>query len=222
MQRLTSDIFSTLSSGIYAIGVKNDHKVSACIVNSVVQVSSRPDIIAVSVNRNNYSCKCISDSGIFTVSVLSEDTSGAVIGALGYNSGKDTDKLKNVRYRVLAEGVPVIKENICCWFLCRVVNRLETRNHVLFLAEILAGSETIKRKPMTFDFFRRVVKGRAPQNSPSYREEKNTAGEMDKESWICTICGYVYSDRFVPFEELPDEWICPICGAPKLSFRRKE
>lgn len=205
---------------MYAIGVKDDHKVSACIVNTVMQVANTPNIVSVSMSHKNYSHECIRKTGLFTVSVLSEDTSGAVIGALGFNSGRDTDKLKNVRYRVLAEGVPVIKENICCWFLCKVVTSVETDTHTVFLAEVVAGSESIKRKPMTYDYYHRVIKGRAPKNAPTYQEQPPVS-ETTGESWVCTICGYVYNDPYVPFEELPDDWVCPICGAPKTAFRRQ-
>jgi len=219
---LTGDVLSTLSYGMFAIGVKDGEKVSACIASSLMQVAGDPDIVALSMSHNNYSDECIKKSKIFSVSVLSEDTSGAVIGALGFNSGRGTDKLKNIRHRVLAEGVPVIKENICCWFLCKVVGSMETLTHTVFLAEIIAGSEKIHGRPMTYGFYRRVLKGRAPKNAPAYREEKLPRREGDSESWVCTICGYVYNDPYVPFEELPDKWVCPICGAPKSAFRRQE
>ena len=135
---MKSEILSSLSYGMYAIGVKNGDRASACIVNTVFQVSGSPNLVAFSLNHNNFSNECIKQNGLFTVSVLSEDTSGAVIGALGFNSGRDTDKLKNVRHRVLAEGVPVIKENICCWFLCKVVDSIETPTHTVFIGEVTA------------------------------------------------------------------------------------
>ena len=214
-------ILNSLSYGMYAIGVKDGGKVSACIANTVVQVANTPNIVAVSLNHNNYSTECIRKSGLFTVSVLSEDTSGAVIGALGFSSGRDVDKLANVRHRILAEGVPVIKENTCCWFLCKVLATAETPTHTLFVAEVIAGSEKTTGKPMTYDYYHRVVKGRAPKNAPTYREEPPQPAEGE-ESWVCTICGYIYSDPFVPFEELPDDWVCPICGAPKSAFKRRQ
>jgi flavin reductase (DIM6/NTAB) family NADH-FMN oxidoreductase RutF/rubredoxin len=206
---------------MYAIGVKNGDRASACIVNTVFQVSGSPNLVAFSLNHNNFSNECIKQNGLFTVSVLSEDTSGAVIGALGFNSGRDTDKLKNVRHRVLAEGVPVIKENICCWFLCKVVDSIETETHTVFIGEVTAGSETLRGKPMTYEFYHRVIKGRAPKNAPTYREEESAADQSGVESWVCTVCGYIYNDAYVPFEELPDDWVCPICGAPKSAFHRQ-
>ncbi len=219
---MTRDVLSMLSYGMFAIGVKDEKKFSACIANTVMQVAYNPDIVALSMNHKNYSCSCIQKSGIFSVSVLSENTSGTVIGALGFNSGRDTDKLQNVRYRVLAEGVPVIKENICCWFLCKVVGSIETRSHTVFLGEVVAGSEKVRGKPMTYDYYHRTIKGRAPKNAPTYREEPTTPKKTGGETWVCTICGYVYNDPYVPFEELPDNWVCPVCGAPKSAFRRQE
>lgn len=210
-------ILTSLSYGMFAIGVKGEKYPNACIVNTVMQVSSLPMTIAVSVNHSNYTNECIKRCGEFTVSVLSENTSGTAIGALGYTSGRDTNKLTNVRYKVLREGAPVIREDICCWFLCRVVNTVETVTHTIFIAEPIAGSESVKGKPMTFDFYRNVIKGKSPKYAPTYYEE----AEEEAEKFVCTICKYEYSDSLVPFDELPSDWVCPICGAPKSVFRKK-
>ena len=218
---MNDEILTALTYGMFAVGVKDGQKLSACIVNTVFLVSNAPNTIAVAVNHNNYSQECIQKSGIFSVSVLSEDTSGAVIGALGFSSGRDTDKLKNIRYRVLAEGVPVIREDACCWFLCKVVGSAETATHTVFLAEVVAGSESVKGKPMTYEYYHTVIKGRAPRNAPTYQKESEKIA-VEGESWVCSICGYIYNDPYVPFEELPDDWVCPICGAPKTAFRRQE
>ena len=146
---MKADILSSLSYGMYAIGVKDGDKVSACIVNTVFQVSNKPNIVAVSMNHDNYTHECIEKNGLFSVSVLSENTSGTVVGALGFSSGRSADKLANVRYRVLSEGVPIIEESICCWFLCKVTEKAETPTHTLYLAQVLAGSDKWSGKPMT-------------------------------------------------------------------------
>jgi len=61
-------------------------------------------------------------------------------------------------------------------------------------------------------------------------ETKETIS-MAMESWICTICQYVYDpaagdpDNGVPpgtsFESLPDDWTCPVCGAGKDAFEKQ-
>ena len=209
-------ILTSLSYGMFAVGVRGHNSPNACIVNTVMQISSLPMTIAVSVNHNNYTNECIKRYGEFTVSVLSENTSGTAIGALGYTSGRDTNKLANVRHKILREGAPVIQEDICCWFLCKVVHQVETVTHTIFIAEPIAGSEKIKGTPMTYSYYRNVIKGKSPQYAPTFVPEK----EEETDKYVCTICKYEYSDPLIPFEELPDDWICPICGAPKKKKKK--
>lgn len=214
---MNNHILQTLSYGLYAVGVKGEEYPTACIVNTVFQITSSPMMVAVSINHNNYTNECIKRAGEFTVSVLSENTSGAIIGALGFTSGRDTDKLKNIRYKILREGAPVIQEEICCWFLCSVRDVIETTTHTIFIGELTAGSENLQGKPMTYDFYRNVIKGKSPKYAPTYIEES----EEQAEKYICSICKYEYNDELVPFEELPDDWVCPICGAPKSVFKKE-
>ena len=211
-------ILTSLSYGMCVVGSKSVNGANACIVNTVIQISSYPMTIAVSINHSNFTNECIKRNGIFTVNVLSENTSGAVIGALGFTSGRDDNKLDNVRHKILQEGVPVIQENICCWFLCKVVHSVETVTHTIFIAEPIAGSEAINGKPMTYDFYTNVIKGKSPKFAPTYLPEE----EEDPEKHTCTICKYDYIDPLIPFDELPDSWVCPICGAPKSVFRKME
>lgn len=213
---MNKDILSSLSYGMYAIGTKGENRPNACIVNTVFQITSSPAIIAVSIHHDNYTNECIKKTGEFTVSVLSENTSGAVIGALGFTSGRNNNKLENVRHKVLREGTPVIKEDCCCWFFCRVKDRIETATHTVFIAEITDGSEKSNGKPMTYAFYREVIKGKSPKNAPSYIEEK----DKSEDKYVCGICKYEYDGSIVPFEELPDDWVCPICGAPKSVFQK--
>ena len=216
------NILRLLSYGMYAVGVKGENGPSACIVNTVMQVTNTaPLMITLSMSRDNYSYECILKNKLFTVSVLSEDTSGVVVGALGFTSGRNGGKLANIRHKVLREGVPVIKENTCCWFLCRVVDYMESTTHTLFLAEIIAGSEHTQRVPMTYDYYRQVIKGSVPKNAPVYQPLLPASGDNDGEMLVCTVCGYLYNDPDTSFEELPDDWVCPICGMPKTAFVRK-
>lgn len=217
---LNSEILRTLSYGMYAIGVQGEERVSACIVNTVFQISATPVILAVSVHHDNYTNACIKRTGQFTVSVLSEDTSGAVIGALGFTSGKDVDKLKNINHKVLAEGVPVLKENICCWMLCHVIDQVETATHTVFLAKVVAGSERVKGCPMTYEYYHEVIKGTAPKNAPTHLPQDLSEGDLQN-AYVCTICGYRYNDPDMPFEDLPDTWVCPVCSMPKRVFQRR-
>lgn len=206
---------------MYAVGVKDNEKISACIINSVTQLSSGDKIcLAMSINKNSYSAYCIRKNGMFTVSVLSEDTPAPIIGVLGLVSGRKTEKLKNIRHKVLAEGVPVIKENTCCWFLCDLIKSFEINNQYIFVGEIIAGSDASIGKAMTYEYYTNVLKGIAPIDTPSYIPPENTFDKSSGESFKCNLCGYVYDDPNFSFEELGENWICPICGTRKSAFVR--
>lgn len=196
-------VLGNLSYGMYAIGVKDGSRPNACIVNTVLQISKATPadapLVALAMSKQNYSCSCIEKEGIFSISVLSEDTPATVIGALGFVSGRKADKLENVRHKVLIEGVPVIKENTCCWFLCRMVDSMESTTHTLFLAEIIAGSEKAMRTPMTYEYYRRVIKGGVPQNAPVYVPLRPVSDGNDGEMLVCTVCGYLYNDPDTSF-----------------------
>lgn len=215
-------VLNNLSYGMYAIGVKDGKKPSACIVNTVMQVSNmQPPMIALSMNTSNYSCKCIEKHGIFTISVLSEETPATAVGALGFNSGETINKLENIRHKVLIEGVPVIKENTCCWFLCKVKDKVQSGSQILYVAEITAGSDEAIGTPMTYKYYIDVLKGTSPKKSPTYLPPELTFDKSSGESFVCSVCGYVYSNINFGFEELPADWLCPVCKMPKKVFVRR-
>lgn len=219
-------VLRSLSYGMYAIGVKDAKKPNACIANSVMQISkatpSDPPLVAVSLNKGNYSCECIGKTGIFTISVLSQETPATVIGALGFVSGRKTDKLENIRHKVLAEGVPVIKEKTCCWFLCQVKDQLEVGGQVIFVAEITAGSDEAVGIPMTYEDYMGRLGGASSRKAPAYLPPELCSDRSSGENFVCSVCGYVYSDPNFGFEELPADWTCPICKMPKKAFVRKK
>lgn len=229
-------VLGNISYGMYAIGVKDQRGPSACIVNTVMQVTktspAAPPLVALSMNTENYSCQCIEESGVFTISVLSEQTPATVIGALGFTTGRGGGKLENIRHKVLMEGVPVIKENTCCWFLCQVKAKLPVGGQELFVAEIIAGSDVTAGwdcggkhealKPMTYQYYVEKLGGISPKKAPTYLPAQQTAERMSGERFICSVCGYEYKDPNFGFEELPADWSCPICKMPKKAFVRKK
>lgn len=215
-------VLSNLSYGMYAIGTSMNGEPNACIANSVVQVSSAsPQKLLVSLTKDTHSCHAIMENGLFTVSVLSTDTPASVIGALGLVSGENTNKLKNIRHKVLHEGVPVIKENTCCWLLCKVVGTMDLGREVIFAAEITAGSDMAVGTPMTYAHYCTELHGISPVGSPTYVPPRQTFDKSSGESFVCSVCGYVYSDPNFSFEELRDNWTCPVCKMPKKAFVRR-
>lgn len=217
---MKEEVLRALSYGLYAVGVKEGEKKSACIVNTVFQVTADPMFVAMSMSHDNYSWQCIRESGVFTVSVLSEQTPAKVIGALGFHSGREKDKLADIAYFVTDQGLPVVSSEICCWFSCRVVESAETPTHTIFIAEITGGSDAYSGQPMTYAYYHRVIRGRAPKNAPTYQPFPSSSPAPG--GFVCPQCGYVYTGDASAFAALPPEWRCPVCGAPKSVFQARQ
>ncbi len=203
-----------ISYGMYAVSVMDGQRPTGCIVNTVSQITSNePVMIAVSVNKNNYTYGIIDKTKRFGLSVLSEQTPASVIGALGYASGKDTDKFANIDYRV-ENGLPLLNANCSGYFICEVQSIVDCGTHGIVLAtvtDVYKGSDDV---PMTYKYFHEVIKGKAPKNAPTYRAEES----KPKEQYVCKICGYVYDGDIT---KEPDDYVCPICSAPKTLFEKK-
>ena len=62
-----------LSYGLFVLSVKTGGKDNACIINTVTQVTSKPNCIVLAVNKANYTHDLLMQSGKFTASVISEN-----------------------------------------------------------------------------------------------------------------------------------------------------
>lgn len=215
---MNNKVLRQLSYGVYAVSTLDNNRPTGCIANSIMQITSSPATVAVSINHNNYTNKCIKDKKKFSVSILSEKTSQELIGKFGFRSGKDINKFEGVDYSIKSE-MPVLNES-CGYIVCKVVNTMETDTHTIFLGEILDGDELQNNNPMTYAYYHNVVKGKSPKAAPTYIEEnieKESKDSIKEKKYVCSVCGYVY-DGDIPFENLPDDYCCPICKQPKSVF----
>ena len=206
---MDKNVLKNLSYGLYVIGTKEE-KNCGCIVNTVMQITSNPLTIAVSINHANYTNEIIKKTKKFSVSILKEDTNPEIIGTFGYKSSKDVDKFADFNYAE-KDNLPYLIDT-CGNMLCEVIDMAETSTHTVFIAEIKEMFNYTKETPMTYKYYQEVLKGKSPKNAPTYIEEETEA----KNVWRCNICGYE-----VAIDELPEGYTCPICGAPIKMFKKK-
>ena len=135
---MDNKIFRSMSYGVYVAGTMDGQRPTGCIVNSVMQITSQPATVAISVNHDNYTNGCIVQSGFFSFSILAEDSDPGLIGGFGFQSGRDTDKFAGVDYE-MAAGCPVVKDS-CGYVVCRVISTMETATHTVFLGEVVDGA----------------------------------------------------------------------------------
>lgn len=210
-------VLRNLSYGVYVVTSKDKDKNVGCIANSIMQVTSNPSVIAVSINHDNYTNKVIKENNKFGVSILKETTDVKIIGTFGYKSSKDTDKFDGINFKEILE-IPVL-ENTCGYMVCKVIDTMETSTHTIFLGEVIEADDYSEENAMTYKYYHENLKGSSPKNAPTY--EETSISQVDKDSkkrkWKCSICGYIHEA-----DELPDDFKCPICGVGKELFELVE
>ena len=210
-------VLRNLSYGVYVVTSKDKDKNVGCIANSIMQVTSNPSVIAVSINHDNYTNTVMKENNKFGVSILKETTDAKIIGTFGYKSSKDTDKFDGINFKEISE-IPVL-ENTCGYMVCKVIDTMETETHTVFLSEVIEADDYSNENPMTYKYYHEYLKGNAPKNAPTYEEQSIMSSDEDSKTkkWKCSICGYVYEG-----DELPDDFKCPICGVGKEHFELVE
>lgn len=214
----------TISYGLYIVCSGNENRGNGFISNTVFQVTSDPAKFAACCNKKNYTAEFIQESGVFSVSVLNVDASPELLGKFGYQSGRDTDKLKGLSVKYGTTGVPMVMNDSVALLEFRVVQTIDAGTHLIFIGELI-NAEVLDaaREPMTYLYYRQIRKGIAPKNAPTYIDKLKIgelSGNLLIKKFKCPVCGYIYNDGVenVKFENLPKNWICPICGCEKSDF----
>jgi len=183
-----------LSYGLFVLTAKDGEKDNGCIVNTVVQLTDVPKRITVAVNKANYTHDMIMKTGVFNVSVLSQDAQFAQFRQFGFQSGRDVDKFAGYDQISRSEnGVLYVTENTNALISGRVIETRDYGTHTLFVAEVTEARVLSAVPSVTYEYYFANIKPK-----PSKLEEKK--------GYVCKICGYVYEG-----EPLPEDFICPLC-----------
>lgn len=222
-----------ISYGLYIITSGQEGKGNGQIGNTLFQVTSEPATVAISINKQNFTHELIKLSRRFTVSILSQEAPMTFIGLFGFKSGRDVNKLTNVKTRQGTMGVPIVIDYSIGYLETEVIQEMDCGTHTIFIGRVVDADITGEAKPMTYDYYHKVKGGKAPKTAPTYiGEEKNTGSTAPAARYVCTICGYVYDPAkgdpdggIAPgtrFEDIPDSWVCPVCGAAKTQFEKEK
>ena len=193
-----------LSYGLYVAASKAGAKMNGCIINTVTQITSNPLQVAMTINKQNLTCDLIRESGIVSVSILSEKAPFSLFQHFGFQSGRDTDKFVGVPFGLTKQELPYLKENTTAYLDCKVVNTIDVGTHIMFIAEVVDADVLSDDAPMTYAYYHANVKPK-PQNN----------ADAPKKGWRCKICGYVYEG-----EELPADFVCPLCKHGPEDFEK--
>lgn len=203
-----------ISSGLYLVSSKNEGHQAGCIINTLMQVTSKPVQVSITLNKENDTTDTILKSNVFHATALASNVDMNVIATFGFQSSKEIDKFQSFETKYDTLDNPYIEEGMNASFACKVVHTLDVGSHIIIVGEVVESESLSQENSMTYAYYHDVKKGTSPKNAPTYQEEIKTD---KKTKWRCKICGYIYEG-----EELPADFICPICGQPASMFEKVE
>ena len=193
-----------LGYGLYVLTAKDGSKDNGCIINTAIQVTTTPNRISVTVNKQNYTHDMIHKTGEFNLSVLTTEAPFDVFRHFGFQSGKNVDKFDGY------EGAERSDNGICyltgpanAYLSGKVIQELDLGTHTMFIADVTAAEVLNDVPSVTYTYYQEHIKPK-----PEAKDEK-------KKGYRCLICGYIYEG-----DELPADFICPICKHGASDFEK--
>ena len=199
-----------LSYGLFVITANRDGRDNGCITNTAIQVTSEPNRISVAINKANYTHDMVKDTGVFTVSVISEAADFTLFKHFGFHSGRDVDKFADYfDCKRAGNGTMIITKGTNAFISAKVEQAIDLGSHTLFIAAVTDMDVLSDVPSATYTYYQNHIKPK-----PEEPEAAKSAPE-GKTVWRCKICGYEYVG-----EELPEDFICPVCKHPASDFEK--
>ena len=185
--------------GLYVVTCHDGKRDNGLIVNTVSQVTSTPNRVAVCINKQNYSHHVIRQTGMMNVNCLSVDAPFSVFERFGFQSGRSVDKFADEPPLRSDNGLAFLPKYINSFLSLRVEDYLDLDTHGMFICSVTEARVMSDKETMTYTYYQNNVKPK-PQ----------TEG---KKGFVCKVCGYVYEG-----DELPEDIVCPLCKHGAADF----
>ncbi len=184
--------------GLYVVTSNDGKKDNGLIVNTVTQVTSSPNRVAVCINKQNYSHHTIQQTGVMNVNCLSVEAPFKVFENFGFQSGRNVDKFADCEPLRSDNGLIFLPKYINSFMSLKVEDYIDIDTHGMFICSVTEARVVSDKETMTYTYYQNNVKPK-PQ----------TEG---KKGWVCKICGYIHEG------DLPDDFICPLCKHGAADF----
>lgn len=194
-----------LTYGLFVLTARLGERDNGCIINTAGQVTSTPNRISITVNKDNLTHDMVKESGRFNISILSERANFDIFKHFGFQTGRETDKFDGYAACKRSEnGLYYITEGTNAYISGTVEQAIDLGSHTMFIASV-DDMEVLASEPSaSYAYY---------QSSIKPKPEKKEAG--GKTVWRCTVCGYVYEG-----DVLPDDFVCPLCKHPASDFEK--
>jgi len=158
---------SNFSYGLYIVSSREGEKPNGQVANTVFQTTACPPGIAVSISKNNLTHVCIANSGLYSVSVLAQDSPMPFIGLFGFRTGRDINKFEKISFKTLG-GCPAVTEHSLSIATVKVNTAVDMATHTLFIGAVTAAETLKDGVPLTYEYYKTVKHGMTQKNATTF------------------------------------------------------
>ena len=187
--------------GLYVVTSHDGKNDNGLIVNTISQVTSSPNRVAVCINKANYSHHVIKMSGKMNVNCLSVDAPFSIFECFGFRSGRNVNKFEGLNYSKSDNGLAFLNQYVNAMMSLKVEQYIDLDTHGMFICSVEEARVLSDKETMSYTYYQNNVK-----------PKPKTDG---KKGWVCKVCGYVYEG-----EELPEDYVCPLCKHGASDFEK--
>ncbi|MDE5863011.1 MAG: flavin reductase [Lachnospiraceae bacterium] len=197
---MNSKVMNKLSYGLFVLTAKDGDRDNGCIINTAAQVTTLPNRIIITVNKDNYTHDMIIKTGEFNISVLDESADFDTFKNFGFQSGRETDKFAQITFARAENGIAYLTKQCNSFISGKVTDKVDLGTHTMFVAEVTGGEVLSDNASATYAYYHANIK-------PS-------ANPVEKKGFVCTVCGYIYEG-----DTLPADYVCPVCKHGAEDFK---
>jgi flavin reductase (DIM6/NTAB) family NADH-FMN oxidoreductase RutF len=135
MSQKMADLFKSITTGVYVVGVAVNEQKNAFTAAWVMPVSFQPLLLALSINPRHSSYQLLKKSGAFSINVLRQEQMDV---AEHFGRPAQADKLAAADWRPGVTGAPLLND-VLAYFECKVVAEYVTGDHRLVTGRVLDG-----------------------------------------------------------------------------------
>lgn len=199
---MDTQVLHKISYGLYIVTVKDENKDNGCIINTTMQISSNPCLIAIALNKNSYTSEILAKTKKLNISIISNNATHDIFENFGYHCGRDYDKFEKFKGTRATNGIFYITKYTNSYISATVENTIDLNSHFLFLAKVEEAIILNDTLSLTYEEYQKDLKNKINTNDK-------------RKGWRCKICGFIYEH-----EILPPNYICPICKHGAIDFEK--
>ena len=107
----------------------------------------------------NLTREIIEKTGVFNVSVLTDDVPYETITHFGFQSGRDVDKFADSSAtRRSHNGLLYLTDHAKAMFSCKVISKTDLGSHMMFVGEVTEAKVLGKDKSCSYDHYQNNIK----------------------------------------------------------------